>query len=94
VTDPAGVLAGLQAEIARVLTPFAKPEHRRFEPHLTLARIKARTPSPVGMSISKLVAQWDGGPQPWHVERFALMQSHMDSAGARHLVVQRFGPQE
>lgn len=88
VGDASGRLAGLQAKIAGALSPFVEPERRRFEPHLTLARIKG---GPVGAAVTQLAAHWSGAPEPWHVEHFSLMQSELDRGGARHSVVRVYG---
>ncbi|MEI8234245.1 MAG: RNA 2',3'-cyclic phosphodiesterase [Verrucomicrobiota bacterium] len=93
VTDASGELARLQVEVAAALAPFVEPERRRFEPHLTLARM-GRPHAALGAAITALAAGWGGAPQPWHVQSFALMQSQLDSNGARHSVVRVFGRNE
>ena len=94
VSDATGNLAGLQSEIAQLLAPWVKPERHRFEPHLTLARIRAGAHEHLGPALAKLAADWDGTPQPWHVESFALLRSQLDSAGAKYSIVQVFGRRE
>jgi tRNA nucleotidyltransferase (CCA-adding enzyme) len=91
LSEPTGALAALQAEIAGVLTPFVQPERRPFAPHLTLARIQ-RGGFRLGDAVTTLAEGWGDAPQPWHVERFSLMQSEIGTAGARHSVVREFGP--
>lgn len=92
VTDAAGELARLHAEVTAALAPFVEPERRRFEPHLTLARIKAKPHSHLGEAIPALAKGWKSAPEPWHVESFSLMQSHLDAHGAWHSMLREFGP--
>lgn len=91
VKDPSGALARLQAAIVQALTPLVEPEHRRFEPHLTLARVRPH--ARLGSKAAKLAEEWTGTPQPWRVDRFALMQSLIDEGGARHRVLRAFHAQ-
>jgi len=90
VADVTHTLARFQAQIAQVLTPFVEPEHRRFEPHLTLARIKPAWHSRLGDALLSLSERWGGAPDPWRVDRFFLMESQLGSAGARHSVVREY----
>lgn len=90
VVDSTGALSQLQAEITATLASFVEPERRPFEPHLTLARIKPWRHSRVGEAIASLAAKWGNSPPPWRVEGFALMESRLSSAGARHLVVREY----
>jgi len=92
VADETGDLMRLQSEIAAAMAAFVEPEHRRFEPHLTLARVKPGRHSRLGEAIMALSADWGNAPEPWCVESFSLMRSQLDSAGARHSVVRVFGP--
>jgi len=92
VTDETGNLMRLQSEIAAAMAAFVVPERRRFEPHLTLARVKPGRRSRLGEVIMALSADWGNAPEPWRVESFSLMRSQLDSAGARHSVVRVFGP--
>jgi 2'-5' RNA ligase len=92
VADPSGELARLHKDVTAAMAPFVEPERRRFEPHLTLARIKGKPHSHLGEAITALAKGWGCAPQPWHVESFALMQSLLDAHGARHSVLREFGP--
>ncbi|MDD5351045.1 MAG: RNA 2',3'-cyclic phosphodiesterase, partial [Chthoniobacteraceae bacterium] len=87
VRDPSGALVRLQARIAEALSPFVKPERRRFEPHLTLARVKAYPPPALGRALAELARPGGEAPQPWHAGPFALLQSTLDSGGSRHTVL-------
>ncbi|MDD5349798.1 MAG: 2'-5' RNA ligase family protein, partial [Chthoniobacteraceae bacterium] len=80
----------LQARIAEALSPFVKPERRRFEPHLTLARVKAYPPPALGRALAELARPGGEAPQPWHAGHFALLQSTLDSGGSRHTVLRVF----
>ena len=91
VTDPSEQLAPLHKEVTAALAPFVEPERRRFEAHLTLARIKGKPHSHLGEAITALAKGWKSAQEPWHVERFSLMQSIMDAHGARHSVLREFG---
>jgi 2'-5' RNA ligase len=59
VADPDGSLAALQAEVAAGLaaTGAYEPEHRRFRPHVTVARLRARARAPraVATALDPLV---------------------------------------
>ncbi|MCX6967819.1 MAG: RNA 2',3'-cyclic phosphodiesterase [Verrucomicrobia bacterium] len=90
ITDPSGNLARLQSQIADAVTPWVKPERRRFQPHLTLARVKEAMH--FGSALKPLLTQREGEPQAWHVDCFALMQSQVDSAGAKHSVIHTLRP--
>lgn len=95
VEDPSTALQKLQREIVTAMTPFVEPERRQFEAHLTLARIK---PGPhlshLSAAIKTLAANWRSAPEPWRLTHFSLMQSELDSKGARHSVLREFGSAE
>lgn len=86
--EPSGALAGLQAGVSQALSALVEPERRRFEPHLTLARI--RPGARWHANLEKLSAAIGAAPLPWRVGHFALMQSHLEKGGARHTVVRKF----
>ena len=90
IEDPAGALVRLQTELSAALAWFVEPERRRFEPHLTLARIKPGSHSHLSATIKTLSRDWGTAPEPWRVKGFSLMQSELGSAGARHSVVRAF----
>jgi len=94
VSDAAGALCRLQAEIASAMAPFVEPESRRFEPHLTLARVRPGRHSRISGALAKAFTEWGDPSQPWHLEGFSLMQSELTPRGARHSVVQTFGPSQ
>lgn len=63
-------------------------ERRQYVPHVTLARAR----HPLGASKRQELLRVEISPGPeFETRRFVLMQSHLDSAGARYSVVARFG---
>lgn len=75
-----GALDHLQAKIEPALTRAGlAPEHRRFVPHVTLARLK-RAPSG---RVEQFVADHAGfRSAPITIDRFALFSSFLSSSGA------------
>lgn len=63
-------------------------EGRRYIPHVTLAR--ARHPLSAATRDELLRVEMSQGPK-FECGHFVLMQSHLESAGARYVVVARFG---
>lgn len=60
------------------------PEHRRFWPHLTLARCRPGVPEPV---LREWIESCRTLTSPkWHVDRFALIESFLHAEGAKHVV--------
>jgi 2'-5' RNA ligase len=78
--------AAIQRFTARLGRP---PEDRAFHPHLTLARIKAldrNSANLLGKAISNILPVF----QPWSVNEFILMESHLLPAGPDYLPLQSF----
>ncbi len=88
ISEASGALARLQGELSAALSPLVEPDRRRFEPHLTLARV------PRGSrwrgNLEKLSAAVGAAPQPWKVTHFALMQSHPERGVVRYETLHRF----
>ena len=60
------------------------PEHRRFWPHLTLARCRPGVPEPV---LREWIESCRTLTSPkWQVDRFALIESFLHAEGAKHVV--------
>jgi 2'-5' RNA ligase len=82
-------LAELAAEIERVLEPLGiARESRKFEPHLTLARIKSEE----GLDELRREAERLGAPEFGHAtySEFDLMESRLRPQGAVYTRVERF----
>jgi 2'-5' RNA ligase len=80
----------LQADIERTLISLGvEPEHRRFRPHVTLARVRRnrRLPQAVCKRLSQLQLQ---SSQPFVIDGFVLMRSHLKPDGAVYECVNRF----
>ena len=78
IGDPDGELAALQAAVSRVLGEAGGwiPEHRRFTPHVTVARMRGTEGPPVELE-----------PTPelrFMPEAIVLYRSILDPSGARH----------
>ncbi len=60
------------------------PEHRRFWPHLTLARCRPGVPESV---LREWIESRRTLTSPkWQVDRFALLESFLHAEGAKHVV--------
>ena len=60
------------------------PEHRRFWPHLTLARCQPGVPESV---LREWIESCRTLTSPkWQVDRFALIESFLHAEGAKHVV--------
>jgi 2'-5' RNA ligase len=67
--DATGGLAGLAESIGEALEPLGFPrETRAFQPHVTLARLRA--PKPVELNVTP-------SPLSFPVERISLFESHL-----------------
>ena len=84
----AGPLAPLQARVAKSLEGVGvyTPETRPFRPHVTLARLRPRTKSPRGTSLTLEL-------RSFHGEAVTLYASRLHPDGARYeaLVTSRLG---
>ena len=92
VQEPTGRLAALQEAIEEVLAPFGyPPEGRGFTPHLTLGRIRRRTPrgdvaragEVVTSTMVELLAEVPA-------DHFALIRSVLKPTGAEYTVLEKF----
>ena len=80
VDDPAGLLAGLAADLDRAFEPLGyAAEARPFTAHLTLARFKIPVPLKGGLPTLDL-----SGLAPFVVDRIELYRSHLSPKGARY----------
>lgn len=75
-------LARLQAKVESALVRCGlEPEHRKFKPHVTLARLKNGAAEPV----SRYLEAHNGfAAGPFTVDRFTLFRSHLGGDGARY----------
>ena len=92
VQEPTGRLAALQDGIEEVMAPFGyPPEGRGFTPHLTLGRVRRRTPrsevARVGEAVTtatvELLAEVPAG-------YFALIRSVLKPTGAEYTTLEEF----
>jgi len=92
VQEPTGRLAALQEAIEKVLIPFGyPPEGRGFTPHLTLGRIRRRTPRGDVARAGKIVASTMVellAEVP--ADHFALIRSVLKPTGAEYTVLEEF----
>lgn len=72
--DPTGALAAMQARIATALDTV---ESRPFRPHVTLARLRPRTPPPRQANLALTPQTFDG-------RSVTLYASHLSPNGARY----------
>jgi 2'-5' RNA ligase len=78
---PSPALADLQRKVERVCQRVGlEPEHRKFTPHITLARLN-RAAGPVG---GWLAAHGTLAAGPWRVDEFRLYESALAPGGARY----------
>jgi 2'-5' RNA ligase len=76
------VLGELQERIENETGRWREREARRFQPHLTVARIKILPPGR-GLALQKkLAGAADFGT--WRVEGVGLMRSHLSASGVTH----------
>lgn len=66
-----------------------RPERRPFTPHITMARVKGWVPSYARGRLEKIGSVHLPAPQ-FDVCEFVLIQSHLDSKGARYVPLARF----
>jgi 2'-5' RNA ligase len=92
VQEPTGRLAALQDGIEEVMAPFGyPPEGRGFTPHLTLGRVRRRTPRSevarvgevVTTATAELLAEVPAG-------YFALIRSVLKPTGAEYTTLEEF----
>ena len=92
VQEPTGRLAALQDAIEEAMAPFGyPPEGRGFTPHLTLGRVRRRTPrsdiAHIGeVATSTMVGVLAEVP----ADHFALIRSVLKPTGAEYTTLARF----
>ena len=75
-------LMRLQGKVAAALVRSGmEPEHRKFKPHVTLARFKGAPAGDVGRYLESL-GEFTAGPFP--VNHFTLYRSHLGSGGPHY----------
>ncbi len=75
-------LMRLQGKVESALVRFGlEPEHRKYKPHVTLARMKKGAPREVGQYLE---AQNGFTAGPFTVARFTLFESHLGSGGPHY----------
>ncbi len=81
-------LTALRDRIESVLVRAGQePEHRKFIPHVTLARMKG---APARAAGHYLESHADFQAPPFTVERFTLFESHLSHSGARYTVLAEY----
>jgi len=82
--EPTPELGELRARIdATLLRAGLDPEHRKFHPHVTLARLRHATPDAIA---PWLAANTLFTTLPHEVDKFALFSSHLGKSGADYTV--------
>lgn len=80
-------LAVLRERVAVALVRSGlEPEHRKFKPHITLARLKNASPAEAGLYLETHAGFTAG---PFTVDRFTLFESHL-GGGARYVALQDY----
>lgn len=75
----------LQAKVERALVDIGlEPEHRKYKPHVTLARIKNGKSGEAGRFLESLGGFMSG---PFKVDRMTLFLSHLGPGGAHYQVL-------
>ncbi|MAF95172.1 MAG: RNA 2',3'-cyclic phosphodiesterase [Rhodospirillaceae bacterium] len=86
VSDP---LMRLRAKVEHALVRLDhEPEHRKFKPHVTLARMKNGSASEVGHYLEALNGFSAG---PFEVDCFTLYRSHLGHGGAHYQALADYG---
>jgi 2'-5' RNA ligase len=86
LVEGADLITDLARAVATVMRPLGyEPEHDRYHPHLTVARMKQ--PGDVREAIAALSAT-EVGPE-WTVDELLLMRSDTKPTGAEHEVIAR-----
>ncbi len=78
----------LQAKVETALVRTGlPPEHRKFHPHITLARLKSADPG----RLAAFLAHHDGFvSEDIAVDHFTLYSSHLGSGGATYRIEERY----
>ena len=90
VADPAPVVR-LAAKVRSVLHGAGvQLDHRRFNPHITLARVTR--PGPEGEAkLARFLSKWDSFPAPVaRIDRFALYRSHLRPEGSLYEILAEY----
>nr|HID14223.1 RNA 2',3'-cyclic phosphodiesterase [Anaerolineae bacterium] len=92
VQEPTGRLAALQDAIEEVMAPFGyPPEGRGFTPHLTLGRVRRRTPRSAVARIGEIVTNTTVGMlAEVPADHFALIRSVLKPTGAEYTTLAEF----
>lgn len=90
VTDtPPGALAHLAGVVESVcVREGLEPEHRKFTPHVTLARFRKGHAARLRQYIE---SYGDVALEPFHVTGFTLFQSHLSHTGAHYEALVEYG---
>lgn len=85
VEDPAGALAGLQADVVGALADAVgfEPERRAYLAHVTVMRVRS------GMRAPRLDLAPPRGPAPFAAPALTLFRSHLARGGARYEALAR-----
>lgn len=84
-------LKALQSDVAEVMRPWAaKEESRKYQPHLTLGRVRDIPAREVRKVAAALAHTGAGDFGKWRVTEFVLMQSKLSPHGAQHSVLASF----
>lgn len=82
-----GELAALRQAIGKLLSPLGcRPDGQPYRAHLTIGRLRSGTPAARGTIAAELAAIVPP-PLAWVVDRVALMESRLSSAGATYRIV-------
>ena len=92
VQEPTGWMAVLQDCIEDVMAPLGyPPEGRGFTPHLTLGRVRRRTPHSDAAQVGEVVASTTvGSLAEVSADHFALIRSLLKSTGAEYTTLEEF----
>ncbi len=90
--EPTGRLAALQDGIEEVMAPFGyPPEGRGFTPHLTLGRVRRRTPRSDAARVGEVVTSTTvGSLAEVPADHFALIRSVLKPTGAEYTTLEEF----
>jgi 2'-5' RNA ligase len=82
--DQIEALAALRDAVERLIAPLGYPtEHRRFNPHLTLGRVKREAPHDSIQRLGELIAAFPAPTaQRWQVTGVSLIRSELKPTGA------------
>lgn len=72
---------------AAIVRAGFEPEHRKFRPHVTLARFKGRGPKSIG---AYLEANNTFTAPPFPVSAFTLFESHMGHGGSHYVALKNY----